>query len=495
MKKGNLALNCAKVSRQHPVRRVSSRPEKYLLAVGVARERTSYQGVSHLDDSFERETDLGRVGHSEPRHHAIQQSVGYHRVVGALGGRRAKVDDVTYAKPTEPGLGAERVSKYIERAGKGSCPVGVPGIDGLIGHAGQYTLKVSGTERLEQRDSIGEVAVDGTDRRAGAIGNHGRREPLEADIGHDCRSGIQQRGESRGASRLDGCVPEGNERLGQVFQRVGGGHGNLLRLLNYIVPLGEEVSIAVAKVGPCENGPMCGRFVVAGANADLVALFDVDLPADDLPAPSWNVAPTDRVAIVLDALPKDPLDELPVRRLESARWGLVPSWAKDPKAGVTAINARIETLTEKPHFTTAVRKRRALVPATGYYEWHTTPAGKTPHFIHLAGGELFVFAGLYEWWRNPAAADDSSDKWLLSTTIITREATGALRRIHDRMPVFLQPELIDDWLDPRENEPNDLLDAISAGGVEVAARAQFYEVGRAVGNVRNNSPELIAPVE
>ncbi|MEQ1736594.1 MAG: SOS response-associated peptidase [Rhodoglobus sp.] len=239
---------------------------------------------------------------------------------------------------------------------------------------------------------------------------------------------------------------------------------------------------------------MCGRFVVAGASSDLVALFDVDLPADELPGPSWNVAPTDRVPIVLDALPKDPLDEPPVRRLEAARWGLVPSWAKELKTGVTAINARIETLTEKRHFSTAVRKRRALVPATGYYEWHTTAEGKTPHFIHLPDGELFVFAGLYEWWRNHAAGDDSSDKWVLSTTIITREATGALRRIHDRMPVFLAPELIDDWLDPRENDPTALLDAISVGGVEIAERTRSHEVGRAVGNVRNNSPELIEPV-
>lgn len=236
---------------------------------------------------------------------------------------------------------------------------------------------------------------------------------------------------------------------------------------------------------------MCGRFVVAGAASDLVALFDVDLPADNLPAPSWNIAPTDRVPIVIDSIPKAADDDVPVRRLEAARWGLVPGWAKDIKVGVTAFNARIETLSEKPLFTTAVRRRRALIPATGYYEWHTVGDVKTPHFIHLANGELFVFAGLYEWWRNPAAGDDSPDKWLLSTTIITREATGALAAIHDRMPVFLQPELIDEWLDPHSEEPQNLLEAASAGGVELAARAEFYEVGRAVGNVRNNSPELI----
>jgi len=239
---------------------------------------------------------------------------------------------------------------------------------------------------------------------------------------------------------------------------------------------------------------MCGRFVVAGAASDLVALFDVDLPATNLPSPSWNIAPTDRVSIVLDAIPQgeNPGDE-PVRRLESARWGLVPGWAKDAKVGVTAFNARIESVTEKPHFRNAVHKRRALVPATGYYEWHTADGIKTPQFIHLPDGELFVFAGLYEWWRNPDAADDSTDKWLLSTTVITRQATGELAGIHDRMPVFLLPELIEEWLDPHEEGSQELLDEVSAGGVEMAQRVEFYAVDHAVGNVRNNSPELMEP--
>ena len=105
-----------------------------------------------------------------------------------------------------------------------------------------------------------------------------------------------------------------------------------------------------------------------GAATDLVALFDVDLPADDLPAPSWNIAPTDRVSVVIDTIPKgaDPESE-PVRRLEAARWGLVPSWAKDLSMGASAINARVETAAEKPTFAKAVAKRRAIVPANGYY--------------------------------------------------------------------------------------------------------------------------------
>lgn len=240
---------------------------------------------------------------------------------------------------------------------------------------------------------------------------------------------------------------------------------------------------------------MCGRFVVSGVATDLVDMFDVDTVGDDLPEPSWNVAPTDRVPIVLDSVPKgDDAGGEPVRRLEAARWGLVPAWAKDIKVGVTAFNARIESAAEKPHFKNAVKKRRAIVPATGYYEWKTVDGVKTPYFIHLPDAELVVFAGLYEWWRNPAASDDSPDKWLLSTSVLTRQATGELAGIHDRMPVFLSSGMIDEWLDPHEEAGEELLDEISAGGAELEQRMEFYEVDRAVGNVRNNTPELLLPI-
>ena len=240
---------------------------------------------------------------------------------------------------------------------------------------------------------------------------------------------------------------------------------------------------------------MCGRFAVASASSELVDLFDVDRVGDELPEPSFNIAPTDRVAIVLDSIPKgaDAAEE-PVRRLEGARWGLVPSWAKDPKVGATAFNARIESAAQKSHFATAVKKRRAIVPATGYYEWQQRGDLKLPHFVHLPAGELTVFAGLYEWWRNPAAADDAPDKWLLSTSVLTRDATGALAGIHDRMPVFLLPELIDAWLDPHAEGTPELLDEVSAGGADQADRMLLHEVDRAVGNVRNNSASLMEPV-
>ncbi len=239
---------------------------------------------------------------------------------------------------------------------------------------------------------------------------------------------------------------------------------------------------------------MCGRFVVAGATGDLVTLFDVDLPADDLPGPNWNIAPTDPVAIILDSIPKDPAaGGEPVRRMESARWGLVPSWSKDPKSGPSAINARIETVTEKRHFSAAIQKRRALIPATGYYEWRAGDAGKVPYFIHLPEGQVLAFAGLYEWWRNPSAADDAPDKWLLTTTILTQAASGELADIHDRMPVFLAPDIAEEWLNPHEPISAELLGAVSLGGIELADDAEFYEVSPAVGNVRNSGPHLIDP--
>ena len=240
---------------------------------------------------------------------------------------------------------------------------------------------------------------------------------------------------------------------------------------------------------------MCGRFVVAGAATDLVEMFDIDLVAANLPGPSFNVAPTEHVTIILDTIGKDAaIDDPPIRRLEAARWGLVPVWSKDPKSGVSAINARIETAAEKSTFANAVRKRRAIIPATGYYEWNVIDGVKTPHFIHLPEGEMMVFAGLYEWWRDPLAADDSPEKWLLSTAILTRDATGELAGIHDRMPVFLSPELLDEWLDPHTEGSAELLDEISASGAEVAEYAEFHEVDGGVGNVHSAGPSLIEPV-
>jgi putative SOS response-associated peptidase YedK len=236
---------------------------------------------------------------------------------------------------------------------------------------------------------------------------------------------------------------------------------------------------------------MCGRFVVANVGSELVGVLRVDVEADELPAPSYNVAPTSQVAIVLDSAKTEP----PTRRLEPARWGLVPSWAKDPSIGSKAFNARAEEVEDKPMFRSALVKRRAVIPASGYYEWKTTDAGKTPHYIHPADDEPLFFAGLYEWWRNPALADDDPNRWMLSFTILTRDSIGALGSIHDRMPLFLDADFADAWLDPTVENVGDILDAAIDAAPALADTLDNHVVSKAVGNVRNDSPTLIEPVD
>ncbi|WP_251449772.1 SOS response-associated peptidase [Microbacterium sp. Marseille-Q6648] len=235
---------------------------------------------------------------------------------------------------------------------------------------------------------------------------------------------------------------------------------------------------------------MCGRFVVAAVGSELVGVLRVDVEGDDLPAPSYNVAPTDRVAIVLDSANTEP----PTRRLESARWGLVPGWAKDPSIGARAFNARSEELEDKPMFRGALAKRRAVVPASGYYEWKREGDAKVPHFIHAADGSPVFLAGLYEWWRDESKADDDADRWLLSFTILTRDSIGRLGSIHDRMPLFMDPDHADAWLDPTTDNVRDVLDAAIDAAPAVAETLDDHVVGKAVGNVRNNGPELIEPL-
>ncbi|KAB1656311.1 SOS response-associated peptidase [Pseudoclavibacter chungangensis] len=239
---------------------------------------------------------------------------------------------------------------------------------------------------------------------------------------------------------------------------------------------------------------MCGRFVVARASSELVAELDIDEVGDDLPDPSWNIPPTSRIAIVADTLPRgnDAPDAQITRRLEAASWGLVPIWAKDPSVGVRAFNARSETAADKPTFRAAVAKRRAIVPASGYYEWRKHPDGsKQPFYIHPSDGPL-LFAGLYEWWRPPGAGPD--EPWSLSATILTRPSAGPLATIHDRMPVFVDPDEVTSWLDPRVRGDGHLVADIADRGAIVAERLEHVAVDPRVGNVRVDDPTLIEPI-
>src|SRR5688500_9258472 len=181
---------------------------------------------------------------------------------------------------------------------------------------------------------------------------------------------------------------------------------------------------------------MCGRFVSALDPDGLVKFFVIDDRKDDDLPPSYNVAPTDPVRAV--AAHQDH------RYLVTFRWGLVPRWAESPKVAATMINARAETAAGKPAFRDALRRRRCLIPADGFYEWTKAPDGtKLPHFITPAEGGLLAFAGLWETWRDNA---DPEAPPLRSCTILTRAAQGSVTELHDRMPLALPRDAWDFWL-------------------------------------------------
>ncbi|WP_336053060.1 SOS response-associated peptidase [Streptomyces sp. CA2R101] len=248
---------------------------------------------------------------------------------------------------------------------------------------------------------------------------------------------------------------------------------------------------------------MCGRYVSTRRPQDLVDQFDVTRwdPGQVL-GPSWNVAPTDEVWSVLERVEHDTGEV--TRQLRSLRWGLVPSWAKSLSIGAKMINARVETVAEKPAYRRAFAKRRCLLPADGFYEWQavaateTAKARKQPYFISSEDGQVMAFAGLYEFWRAPDVSDtanasdaseaDAPGAWWTTCTIITTEATDAAGRVHPRMPLTIAPDDWSAWLDPAHEDPGELralLTAPAAG--RLAARA----VSTAVNDVRNNGPHLL----
>ncbi|MDJ0347312.1 SOS response-associated peptidase [Streptomyces sp. H10-C2] len=237
---------------------------------------------------------------------------------------------------------------------------------------------------------------------------------------------------------------------------------------------------------------MCGRYASSRRPEDLVALFQVTRwnPEEVLP-PSWNVAPTDGVWAALER-PDRGTGEL--ERQLRTRWGLVPSWAKDPGVGARMINARVESVQEKSSFRTALAKRRCLIPADGYYEWLTPTAKggkKQPYFITTKDGSPIVFAGLYEFWRDPRLPREDPTSWLTTCTIITTAAEPELARIHDRMPVILPADRWCEWLDPTVT---DLREARALLDTPEPGRMRSWPVATAVGNVRNNTPDLVEPL-
>lgn len=221
---------------------------------------------------------------------------------------------------------------------------------------------------------------------------------------------------------------------------------------------------------------MCGRFVRTLEPAALAAYLGADEAVGQAPAPSWNVAPTDPVCAAVERRGR--------RLLETMRWGLIPHWASGRK-GPLNINARAETVSATPAFRDSLRRRRCLIPADGFYEWEPKQAGRRPHYVTLASGEPMTFAGLWSAWRDP-----ESREWVRSCAVITTVANRRLEDIHARMPVILEPESWDMWLD-RELRDADALEPLLRP--LPAAAVTEHPVADLVNNVRNDLPENIAP--
>jgi putative SOS response-associated peptidase YedK len=240
---------------------------------------------------------------------------------------------------------------------------------------------------------------------------------------------------------------------------------------------------------------MCGRFVTASSPALIAERFDVDDVTVTHIEPQYNIAPRAQVMVVRQREDRRVLSQL--------RWGLVPSWAKDPSMGDRMINARAEGIAEKPAYRRPFAKKRCIIPADGFYEWKviappTTPKGrprKQPMFIHRRDGEPLAFAGLWDVWKVPDGADVpdgvGDDGWLRSCSIVTTRANGLLAPVHDRMPVLLPESAWARWLDPQEHDVDTLAELLLPAPDDVL---ELWPVSPAVNKADNDGPELVDPV-
>jgi putative SOS response-associated peptidase YedK len=223
-----------------------------------------------------------------------------------------------------------------------------------------------------------------------------------------------------------------------------------------------------------EKSSMCGRFT-RGASVEVIAEeFGIEEILTDL-QPSFNIAPTQNLVAVIKDVEK---------KLLSMRWGLIPSWAKDETIGNKLINARAETILEKPSFKTAFKRKRCLIVADGFYEWKADGKEKTPYFICLKSKKLFAFAGLYDVWRTPEAGE------LTTCTIITTEANEFMQKLHHRMPVILTKDGREAWLDTGMTDQAGLLELLKPYDAEALTA---HAVSKQVNSPGNNSPRLILP--
>jgi putative SOS response-associated peptidase YedK len=221
---------------------------------------------------------------------------------------------------------------------------------------------------------------------------------------------------------------------------------------------------------------MCGRYATTRSEADLGDLFDA-LDLTEGLTPSWNVAPTDPVPVVRVSSSRD------ARVLDTARWGLVPPWAKDLRGGARMINARAETVATSNAFAAAFARRRCLVPADGWYEWTRAGKAKQAWYMTPADGSALAFAGIWSVWGPES---------VVSCSVITTAALGGLTRVHDRMPLILPRDRWASWL-AGGGDPGDMVRPMTEGELSMI---DIRPVGPAVGNVRNNGPQLLdCPVD
>jgi putative SOS response-associated peptidase YedK len=224
---------------------------------------------------------------------------------------------------------------------------------------------------------------------------------------------------------------------------------------------------------------MCGRFVQNSPLHTIQKIFDVETALLEA-VPNYNVAPTQKILSIVKHEHKN--------WLETLYWGLVPFWAKDISIGSGMINARAETVAEKPSFRNAFKKRRCLIPADGFYEWKGEKGDKQPYYISSPSAGPFAFAGLWEKWTDKESDGDTVYK---SCTIITTAASGSVREIHHRMPAILSPEFHEKWLSSEIHDPKALKIILREGMVH---DLKYHPVSKIVNAVKNNDPSCIEPI-
>ena len=221
---------------------------------------------------------------------------------------------------------------------------------------------------------------------------------------------------------------------------------------------------------------MCGRFTQQRPTAELAAMFDAEPPTEEL-LPTYNLAPTDEAAVVVERGDR--------RAIRAYRWGLIPSWAKDEKIAAKLFNARAETLATSGAFRESFRRRRCIVPADAFYEWQRQGGARQPFLIRRRDEAPLALAGLWSGWHHP-----ETEQVIRTFTIVTTTANRTLAGVHDRMPVILSPDHWGRWLDPEMQEMGELTALLEPAADDALV---LYPVRPLVNNVRNNGPELIEP--